>query len=145
MATGVACALAGCTGAVDDDDETPDEVMVVIEGPEVLPHVQRFANQVCTETDACAISTYVGHSPSAERAIDILVSDRYGTVPSDDNALGNRVAELALARRMPAGIEYVIWRQRIHLGEAWKAMEDRGSITKNHYDHVHVSFEETAP
>jgi hypothetical protein len=39
----------------------------------------------------------------------------------------------------------VIWRQRINSGTGWRAMEDRGSITQNHYDHVHVSFDETAP
>ena len=39
----------------------------------------------------------------------------------------------------------MIWRQRINLGEGWRDMADRGSITQNHNDHVHVSFEETAP
>ncbi len=36
---------------------------------------------------------------------------------------------------------YVIWRQRYNDGSGWDPMEDRGSITANHYDHVHVSFE----
>jgi hypothetical protein len=38
------------------------------------------------------------------------------------------------------GIKYLIWRQRIwYPGGGWKPMEDRGSATANHYDHVHVS------
>jgi len=38
-------------------------------------------------------------------------------------------------------IKYLIWRQRIWYpgGSTWKPMEDRGSITANHYDHVHIS------
>lgn len=39
-------------------------------------------------------------------------------------------------------IGYVIYRQRIASardGWAWRPMEDRGSNTQNHYDHVHVS------
>jgi hypothetical protein len=36
----------------------------------------------------------------------------------------------------------VIWRQRIYDmrgSGGWRQMEDRGSVTQNHYDHVHVS------
>jgi hypothetical protein len=39
-------------------------------------------------------------------------------------------------------IGYVIYRQRIASardGWAWRPMEDRGSNTQNHFDHVHVS------
>jgi hypothetical protein len=34
----------------------------------------------------------------------------------------------------------VIWQQRINFGSGWQLMEDRGGVTANHYDHVHVSF-----
>ncbi|MFC4943969.1 hypothetical protein [Pseudonocardia sp. GCM10023141] len=57
---------------------------------------------------------------------------------------GDRIAACALANRRELGISYVIWRQRINFGDGWQAMEDRGSITENHYDHVHVSFEPRA-
>ncbi len=152
LATALAM-LAACSGTLDSGDPgsitdaptgDPDRV-VDITGPTVLPHVQRFANAMCSATGACSVSTYEGHSPSAERAIDILASDVYGDRPTDDNALGNTVADFALAHQAENGITYVIWMQRINLGDGWKAMEDRGSITQNHYDHVHVSFEETAP
>lgn len=130
-------------GCASDEIAPPREVE--IEGPAVLPHVQRFANAVCGATDACTISTYNGHHPVAERALDILVSDVYGQLPSDDNALGDEVAAFALDYQVEHGIWYVIWRQRYNDGSGWDPMEDRGSITQNHYDHVHVSFEETAP
>lgn len=91
------------------------------------------------------MSTYEGHQPTAARALDILVSDVYGKVPTDGNALGDKVAAFALAHQPEHGITYVIWRQRINTSGEWKPMEDRGSITQNHYDHVHVSFDATAP
>lgn len=142
-------ALAACTGAVDDDmggtgGGGPAPHVDII-GPDVLPHVQLFANEVCAATSACTIGTREGHHPTAARAIDILVSDAFGKLPTDDNALGNEVAQLALDHQPDYAIWYVIWRQRYNDGSGWDPMEDRGSITANHYDHVHVSFEETAP
>lgn len=118
-------------------------VAVDIQGPAVLPHVQTFANAVCGAIGSCTISTYNGHSPTASRALDILVTDAYGQVSSDNNALGNAVAEYALANQGANGITYVIWLQRYNPGTGWDPMEDRGSITQNHYDHVHVSFDES--
>jgi hypothetical protein len=75
-------------------------------------------------------------------ALDLLSSDVYGEVPSDDNALGDAAAEFALSQQAAMGIRYVIWRQRYNDGSGWEPMEDRGSITQNHYDHVHVAFNE---
>jgi hypothetical protein len=140
--------LVGCTGVVDEDASDPEDLgeegepqTVDITGPTVLPHVQTFANAVCGATGACTISTYIGHQPVAARAIDILVSDVYGQRPSDGNELGDRVATYALAHLADKKVLYVIWRQRYNDGAGWDPMEDRGSITQNHYDHVHVSFD----
>lgn len=152
LAIAFAVLTAGCSGTIDDGigGETPDSPdspdnppqPVDITGPDVLPHVQAFADATCGATGACSISTYVGHSPTAERAVDILTSDVYGEVPTDNNALGDEVAQWALDHMADYAIDYVIWRQRIHTGDdrGWRDMEDRGSITQNHYDHVHVSF-----
>ncbi len=167
MITRLASRLAACVlfatlasacgvGTIEDGTAGPDASdaasdaaaeprAVDIEGPAVLPHVQRFANAACGATDACTISTYNGHTPTAARALDILVSDVYGKRPTDNNALGDQVAAYALAHQPAHAITYVIWRQRINSGDGWEPMEDRGSITQNHYDHVHVSFDATAP
>ena len=39
-------------------------------------------------------------------------------------------------------MEYIIWQQRMlsSPGGSWKTMEDRGSATANHMDHVHVNY-----
>ena len=57
-----------------------------------------------------------------------------------DTATGNALADYVLANRKAFGVTYVIWRQRINDGSGFKPMEDRGSPTANHMDHVHVSF-----
>jgi hypothetical protein len=57
-----------------------------------------------------------------------------------DTATGNKLADYVLANQSRFGVKYVIWRQRYNDGSGWSAMEDRGSPTANHYDHVHVSF-----
>ncbi|GAA3149823.1 hypothetical protein GCM10010466_46100 [Planomonospora alba] len=43
------------------------------------------------------------------------------------------------------GVKYVIFAQHIwnpsRAGEGWRLMEDRGGVTANHFDHVHLSVE----
>ncbi|WP_214325522.1 coiled-coil domain-containing protein [Nonomuraea sediminis] len=74
------------------------------------------------------------------RACDFMMSSG-GTMPSGaNNALGDQIAAWALKNQDKLGVKYVIWKQRINMGSGWRAMEDRGSITENHYDHVHISM-----
>lgn len=55
--------------------------------------------------------------------------------------IGDAIAEFVLSHAELFGVTYVIWRQRIRYpGGDWRLMEDRGSATENHYDHVHISF-----
>ncbi|HEX8866998.1 MAG TPA: hypothetical protein VF821_15170 [Lentzea sp.] len=61
-----------------------------------------------------------------------------------DTSTGNALADYVLANRKAFGVTYVIWRQRYNDGSGWSAMEDRGSPTANHMDHVHVSFQANA-
>ncbi|WP_432278621.1 hypothetical protein [Nocardia carnea] len=61
-----------------------------------------------------------------------------------DPAQGDAIAEFVLANKERFGVTYVIWQQRYNDGSGWSYMEDRGSPTQNHYDHVHVSFDSVA-
>ncbi|GAB3441299.1 hypothetical protein GCM10027570_07400 [Streptomonospora sediminis] len=77
------------------------------------------------------------------RACDFMMSAG-GAAPSAANQqLGQQIAEYAQANADRLGVMYIIWEQRIwhsaSPGAGWEMMEDRGSITANHYDHVHVS------
>jgi len=116
---------------------------VRISGGPVRSHAQAFANASCS-TNGCphVIGTREGHSPTRDRAIDMMESTG-GRRPSDGGAHGTRVASFALSAGERYKVMYVIWQQRINSldGRGWRAMADRGSITQNHYDHVHVSFD----
>lgn len=64
------------------------------------------------------------------------------------SALGDQIADYAIQNMVSRGISYIIWKQRFYApfdskyGPAytWNPMPDRGSVTENHYDHVHVSM-----
>ena len=64
------------------------------------------------------------------------------------SALGDQIAEYAAQNMASRGINYIIWKQRFYApydskyGPAytWNPMPDRGSVTENHYDNVHVSM-----
>lgn len=58
----------------------------------------------------------------------------------NDRVKGDALAAYVLANKKSLSVSYVIWRQRINMGSGWQPMEDRGSVTANHFDHVHVSF-----
>ncbi|KAL8915811.1 MAG: hypothetical protein Q9208_008832 [Pyrenodesmia sp. 3 TL-2023] len=61
---------------------------------------------------------------------------------------GRPIAEWVMNNRGTLNLKYVIWGQKIWSPSrdavgpwsGWRGMEDRGSITANHWDHVHVSF-----
>lgn len=73
-----------------------------------------------------------GGDHGAGKACDVMTSNR---------AVGDAVAAYAIAHARELKIKYVIWRQRIYMMDqpGWRMMADRGSITANHYDHVHIS------
>ena len=64
------------------------------------------------------------------------------------SALGDQIADYAIQNMASRGISYIIWKQRFYApfdskyGPAytWNPMPDRGSVTENHYNHVHVSM-----
>ncbi|MGW4127951.1 hypothetical protein [Amycolatopsis japonica] len=57
-----------------------------------------------------------------------------------DQGLGDRIAGYLQQNAPRLLVKYLIWKQRINDGSGWDPMEDRGSITANHFDHVHTSF-----
>ena len=103
--------------------------------PGVSPNVEAVHEAVCAAfPEITSYGDFRGDGEHAEgRALDVMVSgDR-----------GWEVAEYLRANYADLGIEYLIFSQRIWSvdrgGEGWRSMEDRGSTTANHYDHVHVT------
>lgn len=76
------------------------------------------------------------------RACDFMLSSG-GAEPSGAQVQrGYDIAAWAQANAERLGIMYIIYRQRIwdiRCGCGWESMEDRGSVTANHVDHVHIS------
>ncbi|HGA1173216.1 TPA: LysM peptidoglycan-binding domain-containing protein [Streptococcus suis] len=107
------------------------------------PQVAAFRAEVA---NAFGITSFSGYRPGDSGdhgkglAIDFLVPQ--------SSALGDQVAEYAIANMGAKNISYIIWKQRFYAPYAsiygpaytWNLMPDRGSVTENHYDHVHVSF-----
>lgn len=117
----------------------------------MVPHAVKYANAVMAATGADSFGTYAGHSPTPERALDCFTqvpSDRRAPeTPGLGRVLGDDIAEFAVENIDRFGIDYVIFRQHIYNPEIatyWRQMEDRGGVTNNHFDHVHVSFDLTA-
>ena len=64
-------------------------------------------------------------------AVDVMITSR---------AQGDAVAAFVMAHAGEFHVKYVIWRQRIWFpGGSWQGMSDRGGVTANHFDHLHVS------
>ena len=77
------------------------------------------------------------------RACDFMLSSG-GVMPTAAKVqLGYQITAWAQANASKLGIMYIIYRQKIWdirmASSGWVPMEDRGSITANHFDHVHIS------
>lgn len=101
----------------------------------VSPNIRAIHEAVCANFPE--ITTYGTLRSDGEHAqgiaMDIMVSgDR-----------GWEVAEFIRRYSSQLGVSYVIHSRRIwsvqRAAEGWRAMADRGSVTANHYDHVHVT------
>jgi LysM repeat protein len=110
-------------------------------GP-VKPQTQNAANAVVSNVPGAASITLGGtrasavdpHGHPSGLALDYMVES--------DTALGKAIVQYTIDHWSELGVEYVIYQQRILTSPtgAWKQMEDRGSPTANHMDHVHVNY-----
>ena len=81
-----------------------------------------------------------GHGHNSGMAVDFMVYS--------DSAKGDQLAEYLTKHMDELGIYYIIWKQRLYMPQqniygpanTWNIMPNRGGVTANHYDHVHVSF-----
>ena len=81
-----------------------------------------------------------GHGHISGMAVDFMVYS--------DSAKGDQLAEYLTKHMDELGVYYIIWKQRFYMPQqniygpanTWNIMPNRGGVTANHYDHVHVSF-----
>ena len=121
--------------------QTPTPVNVNTTG--LQPQAAAYMTEIANLYGITSFSTYrPGDSGDHGKglAVDFMVPE--------SSALGDQIAEYTAANMASRGVSYIIWKQRFYApfnslyGPAytWNLMPDRGSITENHYDHVHVSF-----
>ena len=106
-------------------------------GKVAVIEIRKKFPQITTIYGWRASSDYSSDHPNG-RAVDFMVPSY-----KSNKALGDALAAYVIANGPRLHMSYVIWQQRIwtpYSGK-WRAMEDRGSDTANHMDHVHVSFE----
>ncbi|WP_369350797.1 LysM peptidoglycan-binding domain-containing protein [Streptococcus hillyeri] len=142
--------------AVEITTETATEAPTVAAAPSssavskpenagLKPHVAAYKEEVAGLYGITSFSLYrPGDSGDHGKglAVDFMVP-----VGSD---LGDQVAQYAIDTMGARNISYIIWEQKFYspwpsvYGPAytWNPMPDRGGVTANHYDHVHVSFNE---
>jgi hypothetical protein len=101
-------------------------------------------NAIAVHRAVCAefpeVTTYYGLRPGDDgyhgtgQALDIMISD---------SSTGDAIAEFVQDNYSALGVSEILWAQHIwtveRSSEGWRWMEDRGSVTANHYNHVHVS------
>lgn len=72
------------------------------------------------------------------RAIDIMIPNYQS---SEGKALGDEIKDWLFERRHELNIDYMLWQQTYIPSEGeGNLMEDRGSDSENHFNHVHVTF-----
>ncbi|MGY1846759.1 MULTISPECIES: hypothetical protein [unclassified Blastococcus] len=108
----------------------------------VKPQTQAAADAVVSNVPGAAGITLGGTRASAADpgghpsglALDYMVMS--------DAALGDAIVAYHRAHWAELGVDYLIWQQRMlsSPGGSWQAMENRGSATANHFDHVHVNY-----
>ncbi|GBF17371.1 peptidoglycan endopeptidase RipA precursor [Rhodococcus sp. Br-6] len=99
--------------------------------------VMRIVNQMFPE-----ITTIGGLRPGdsgahgAGRAVDIMIPDWQSPTGIE---LGDKIVAYFQTHKDALNVEDLIWQQRYWSGADWSDMDDRGTPTENHYDHVHVT------
>lgn len=129
----------------DSDAGGPAETGRDYDLPDVQPHVQQAAD---TLGNKYGIKTIGGYRPSdtydteghpAGLALDFMTNDI-----DNGSTVGWELAHYAQDHADELAVSYIIFEQKIwnpnRADEGWRAMEDRGSPTQNHMDHVHISF-----
>lgn len=107
------------------------------------PHVAAYKEEVASIYGVDQFSLYrPGDSQDHGKglAVDFMVPV--------GSALGDQIAQYAVDSMASKNISYIIWEQKFYSpgqsiygpANTWNPMPDRGNITENHFDHVHVSF-----
>ena len=138
--------VAETTSATYAAPAAPDYAGLAVakaENAGLQPQTAAFKEEIA---NLFGITSFSGYRPGDSGdhgkglAIDFMVPE--------SSELGDKIAEYAIQNMASRGISYIIWKQRFYApfdskygpANTWNPMPDRGSVTENHYDHVHVSM-----
>jgi hypothetical protein len=109
-------------------------------GP-IKPWVQAAADELGTRFGITTIYGFGQRDNASDHPLGLALDFMTRT--------GQPLADYARANAARLGVHYIIWNQRIwnvdRDAEGWRPMENRGSPTANHQDHVHISFQASGP
>ena len=138
--------VAETTSATYAAPAAPDYAGLAVakaENAGLQPQTAAFKEEIA---NLFGITSFSGYRPGDSGdhgkglAIDFMIPE--------SSELGDKIAEYAIQNMASRGISYIIWKQRFYApfdskygpANTWNPMPDRGSVTENHYDHVHVSM-----
>ena len=124
---------------------TPASGNTIPTDPHLKKQAEAFRQEIAAKFGITNIGGYREGDPDDHGkglAVDVMVPT--------SSQLGDQVAQYAIDNMDRAGISYVIWKQQFYMpvdniygpANTWNQMPDRGGDTANHYDHVHISFNE---
>jgi hypothetical protein len=113
----------------------------------VQPQLRAMVNALAPKFN---ITTVGGYRPSATDPQGHpagLAADFMVPMTQAGKAQGAALASYARQNAGALNIDYILWQQQIwstaRAGEGWRPMENRGSDTANHRDHVHINVKPT--
>lgn len=104
------------------------------------PRAQAAADNIISTVPGAENITLGGTRDSAVDPTGHPSGNAVDYIVGDDKALGDAIVDHAIANWDELGINYIIWQQSILTDPngQFQPMEDRGSPTANHKDHVHL-------
>lgn len=145
-ARGVNDAAGAVGGQVDPGSIDPDKAREQYKLGAVKDHVAIAAGIIGQKFDVKTIGGYRADATDMEGHPAGLALD---VMTMGDKKKGKQIADWTRQNSAALGVLYVNWDQQIwnslRDAEGWRMMEDRGSPTANHEDHVHLSFVAAAP
>ena len=110
---------------------------------QVKPQLTQLVNVLGPMFDIKTVGGYRDSATDPNGHPAGLAADFMVPLTSAGRAQGQALADYAKQHASEFGIDYIIWYQQIwstsRAGEGWRPMDDRGSATENHRDHVHIN------
>jgi hypothetical protein len=126
-------AAAGSTAAAAPSGSYSTSISGKCGGIGLIPTAARLCSAVDSVFHLGSIGGYRpnGGEHSTGQAVDFMISS---------SSQGDAIAAWVQSHVGEFNVKYIIWQQRYWApGGSWELMEDRGSPTANHMDHVHVT------